>query len=103
MNQNSTTRLYAAMGIAGQAGCLTVVLAVGALLVGVWLDQVFGTRHILVLVCVAVSVPINLVVTLRLTQRMIARVIPPDKPKGSQNSASQNLQARPNVDDNEDQ
>jgi hypothetical protein len=86
MDQNSTTRLYAAMGVAGQAGCLTVFFAVGALVVGVWLDQVFGTRHILVLVCVAVSVPINLVITLRLTQRLIARVIPPEKPRGSQPS-----------------
>ncbi len=71
------------MGVAGQAGCLTVGMAVGALVVGVWLDQVFGTHHILVLVCVAISVPINLVITLRLTQRLIARVIPPDKPKTS--------------------
>ncbi len=85
------------MGIAGQAGCLTVVLAVGALLVGVWLDQVFGTRHILALLCVVLSVPINLVVTLRLTQRMIARVIPPDRPAGSKTSVP------PKTDDNEDQ
>ncbi len=88
MNQNSTTRLYAAMGIAGQAGCLTVLFAVGALILGVWLDQLFKTGHILVLVCVVLSVPINLLITLRVTQRLIARVIPPDKPRGSGGSAS---------------
>ncbi len=101
MNQNSTTRLYAAMGVAGQAGCLTVLLAVGALVVGVWLDQVFGTRHILVLVCVAVSVPINLVLTLRLTQRLIARVIPPDEPKPSKDPAMQ-MQNMKKTDDDSD-
>ncbi len=92
--------MYAAMGIAGQAGCLTVLLAVGALVVGVWLDRQLGTGHILVLVCVAVSVPINLVITLRLTQRLIARVIPPDKPKASTGPALQNMH---NTDDDGDQ
>jgi hypothetical protein len=45
MDQNSSTRLYAAMGVAGQAGCLTVLFAVGSLLFGMWLDQALGTRR----------------------------------------------------------
>jgi len=54
------------------------VLAVGALLVGLWLDQTFGTRRTFALICVVVSVPVNLFITLRITQMLIARVIPPD-------------------------
>lgn len=73
--------MCAALGIAAQAGCLTVILAVAALLLGLWLDQVLGTRRIFALICVAVSVAIALFVTLRVTQRLIARIIRPDKLK----------------------
>ena len=81
MDQNNPNRMYAALGIAGQAGCLTVLVAVGALLLGLWLDQVFGTRRIFALILVVGSVPVSLFVTIRITQRLIARIIPPDKPK----------------------
>ena len=78
MNRDNSNKTYAALGLAGQAGCLAVVLAVGALLVGLWLDQTFGTRRTFALICVVVSVPVNLFITLRITQMLIARVIPPD-------------------------
>ena len=81
MNQNNPNPIYAALGIAGQVGIISLALAIGALLVGLWLDRTFETKRILVLICLLGSVPINLFVTLRVTQRMIARVIPPDKPK----------------------
>jgi hypothetical protein len=68
------------MGVAGQAGCLTVLFAVGSLLVGMWLDQALGTRRTWALICVVAGVPINLIITLRITQRLIARIIPPDSP-----------------------
>ena len=94
MDQNNPNRLYATMGLAGQAGCLTVILAVGSLLAGLWLDQTFGTRPKLALICVVVSVPINLVLTLWVTQKLIARVIPPDKPKsGAESSTKQVINA----------
>jgi len=78
MNRDNPNTTYKALGLAGQAGCLAVVLAIGALLVGLWLDQTFGTRRTWALICVVVSVPVNLFVTLRITQALIARVIPPD-------------------------
>ncbi len=81
MEQNSQTRLYAALGVAGQVGCLAVFLALGALLLGLWLDQTFNTRRVLVLICVLGSIPLNLFITLRIAQRLVARVIPPAKPK----------------------
>jgi hypothetical protein len=90
MDRNSSTRLYAAMGVAGQAGCLTVLLAVGSLLIGLWLDQALGTRRTWALICVLAGVPFNLIVTLRITQRLIARIIPPDKPTERHSPASDN-------------
>ena len=76
MNSNNPNRIYAVLGLAGEAGCLSVVLAIGALLLGLWLDHVLNTRRIAAIVCVVGSVPINLFITLRLTQRLVARVIP---------------------------
>jgi|SRR5450432_2180801 Putative F0F1-ATPase subunit Ca2+/Mg2+ transporter len=104
MDQNNPNRLYATMGLAGQAGCLTVVMAVGALLIGLWLDQTFGTRPRFALICVVVSVPINLVVTLWVTQRLIARVIPPDKPKlGARSSSNKSYKIVDPEDEDQDQ
>jgi hypothetical protein len=100
MDQNSSTRLYAAMGVAGQAGCLTVLFAVGSLLFGMWLDQALGTRRTWALICLVAGVPINLIVTLRITQRLIARVIPPDKPKERHSPASDD---KADLSDNGDQ
>jgi hypothetical protein len=81
MDQRSVSRMYAAMGLALQIGCLAVIIAVGSLLVGLWLDQITGSKRTWVLLCVAVGVPINLFVVLRVTQFLVARIIPPDKPK----------------------
>jgi hypothetical protein len=83
MDPKNLNRIYAAMGLALQVGCLAVVLAVGSLLVGIWLDRTLGTGKIMTLICVAVSVPINLFAVLRITQLLVARIIPPDKPEPS--------------------
>lgn len=79
MDPKNPNYLYATLGLSGQAGCLAVIFAIGSLLLGLWLDQILNTRHIFAIVCVVGSVPINLIITLRVTQRLIARVIPPDK------------------------
>ncbi|MCC7447186.1 MAG: AtpZ/AtpI family protein [Anaerolineae bacterium] len=73
---NNSNSPYAALGLALQAGCLTVLFIIGALVVGLWIDQQFGTRRIAPLVCVVVSAPISLLIVLWLTQRLVARIIP---------------------------
>ena len=81
MDRNSTTSAYAALGLSGQMGCLMLIIALGALGVGLLLDHVFSSGHIWTLICVAVSVPLNLGFTLLVTQRLIKRIIPPDTVK----------------------
>lgn len=58
---------------------MSVIMAVGALLVGLWLDQRLGTRRTWALICVVGSVPVNLIITLFVTQRLIARIVPQDQ------------------------
>ncbi|MEP7288738.1 MAG: AtpZ/AtpI family protein [Chloroflexota bacterium] len=80
MNQEHQTRAYAALGLAGQMGCLITILVLGALFAGIWIDRTFNTHKIAILVCVAASVPVTLFLSITLTQRLIKRIIPPDKP-----------------------
>jgi hypothetical protein len=90
--RNNPTRTFAALNVAGQMGCLMLFMALGALGLGLVLDNTFGTRRIFTLICVIISVPINLGFTLFLTQRLIRRIIPPDKVKTEHDDAGPNNQ-----------
>jgi MFS-type transporter involved in bile tolerance (Atg22 family) len=47
--------------VAGQVGCLTLVIVLGAVFLGLWLDNHFDTRPVLTLITVLASVPVSLV------------------------------------------
>jgi len=47
--------------LAGQVGCITLVIVLGAVFLGLWLDNHFQTKPVLTLVTVLVSVPISVV------------------------------------------
>jgi hypothetical protein len=67
---------YAALGIAGQMGCLMFAMVIGALLVGVWVDRTFNTNRLAILICVIGSIPITLTTAMLLTQRIVQRMFP---------------------------
>jgi MFS-type transporter involved in bile tolerance (Atg22 family) len=50
-----------ASGVGFSAGCLTVVLTLGALLLGLWLDGQFGTKPMFTLTLVLASIPLGLI------------------------------------------
>ena len=43
-----------------QVGCVTVVIVVGALLVGLWVDSLFNTRPVFTVVFLLLSIPVSL-------------------------------------------
>ena len=47
-------------GMLSQLGCVTVVIVVGALLIGVWMDSVFNTRPVFIVVFLLLSIPVSL-------------------------------------------
>lgn len=55
--------------VAGASGCVTLILVVSALLLGLWLDQQFDTKPIFTIGCIIGSVPITLVVMFRMVLR----------------------------------
>ena len=49
-----------AVGVAGQIGCLLIVIAGGAVLLGLFLDQVLNTRPLFIFLLLLASIPLNL-------------------------------------------
>ncbi|MBN1316207.1 MAG: AtpZ/AtpI family protein [Anaerolineales bacterium] len=50
-----------------QVGCVTVVIIIGALLVGLWLDNLMNTKPILTIVFILVSIPVSLFSIVRIS------------------------------------
>ena len=69
---------YAAF--AGQAGCASASIVIGALLVGLWLDSQLGTKPTFTLICLLGSGPLSLIVMLRMVLSAIRRITPPKAP-----------------------
>ncbi len=83
MNNKRSTRpqpsdTFALAGIAGQAGCVTLIVVIIALVLGVWLDGVLHTRQavgfpVATIVLVLVSVPVSVVLMIRTVLSGMAR------------------------------
>ena len=69
--------------VAGQVGCLTLVIVLIALFAGLWLDSQFGTRPLFTLILMAASVPVTIVFMYRVATAATSRIKPvePGKPK----------------------
>lgn len=64
----------AAVSILGQAGCVTLLFVLVALVVGLWLDARFGTRPLFTLLFVLASVPITMYLLFRMVMANIGRL-----------------------------
>lgn len=62
--------------LAAQAGCATLVIVVGALLIGLWLDGQSGQRGPFVILLLVLSVPVSLIVMLYIALGAIRRIVP---------------------------
>jgi F0F1-type ATP synthase assembly protein I len=47
-------------GMMSQVGCVTVVIVVGALLAGLWVDSQFDTRPLFTVLFLLISIPVSL-------------------------------------------
>jgi F0F1-type ATP synthase assembly protein I len=62
-----------------QIGCVTVVIVLGALLAGLWLDGVLDTRPLFTILFLLASVPVSLYLLVRIALSAAAQVNPPAK------------------------
>ena len=59
-NNNPLATYGLVAGVVGQVGCLILLVILGTVLLGLALDEAFGTRPAFVFVMLLVSVPLNL-------------------------------------------
>jgi hypothetical protein len=68
-----STDSLALAGVAGQAGCVTLIVVIAALVAGLWLDNQLGTRPIVTILLVLASVPVSLYLMIRTVLDGMAR------------------------------
>lgn len=60
--------------VAGQVGCLTLVIIMAALFGGLWLDGQLGTRPMFTVVLMIISIPITLIVMVWVVRKATSRI-----------------------------
>jgi F0F1-type ATP synthase assembly protein I len=65
--------------IAGQVGCLTLVVIFAALFAGLWLDRYLDTKPLFTIVILLGSVPVTLFLMFRLVKAATDRIKPMQK------------------------
>jgi hypothetical protein len=82
----------ALVGLAGQAGCVTLFIVFAALLIGLWLDSQFGRRGPCTIGLLVLSVPFSLYAMLRVALGTINRISPqPSQAKTKRKRGSTDL------------
>ncbi len=69
-NQTDQYSLYMmAAGVAGQVGCLVGMTAIGAVVLGLFLDNALGTKPLFIFVLLLGSIPLTIFMIFRYTKR----------------------------------
>ena len=72
----------------GQVGCLTLIIILASVFVGMWLDNMFGTKPVITLVLLFAGIPISVLVMLTVARRTLARIkTEAEKEKNSESSS----------------
>ena len=61
-------------GIVAQVGCLTLVIVLGAVFLGLWLDGMFHTRPWFTIGLVIVSIPVSVVVMVVVARLGVSKI-----------------------------
>ncbi len=66
----------ALISVTGSVGCLTVVIILGAILGGMWLDGHYGTKPTWTLTLALLSIPVSVVAMILIVRAIIKRIQP---------------------------
>jgi F0F1-type ATP synthase assembly protein I len=66
----------ALISVIGSVGCLTVVIILGAVLGGIWLDNHFGTNPTWTITLALISIPLSLLVMIIVVRAINKRIQP---------------------------
>lgn len=88
-NDSSVRAINLALAaFAGQAGCLSLIIVIVALLAGLWLDNQFGVRGPFTVVLLLLSVPLSLFVMVRIALGSVKNLKQPPASGNAQNQKS---------------
>jgi hypothetical protein len=75
-NKNRTPDLinWALLGLIGQVGCVTFVIVLLVIFLGLWLDTQFQTRPFITLALVIASIPVSIILMLFLVRKGVDRI-----------------------------
>jgi MFS-type transporter involved in bile tolerance (Atg22 family) len=71
---NIYTMGFTPMVVGGEVGCLTLLIVIIALVVGLWLDRTFGTKPMFTIILLLGSAPFSLFLTFWVATRSIKRM-----------------------------
>ena len=60
--------------VAGGAGCFTLIVVMGAVFLGLWLDSHFASKPLLTIILVILSIPISVVGMYGIVRGVISRI-----------------------------
>jgi F0F1-type ATP synthase assembly protein I len=76
-------------GMAGQVGCVTLIIVVAAILGGLWLDARFQSRPTFTLILLVLSIPVSVVAMLVIVRQVTSKIKAEPPTKGSTERGSQ--------------
>lgn len=76
-------------GMAGQVGCVTLIIVVAAILGGLWLDAHFQSRPTFTLILLVLSIPVSVVAMLFIVRKVTSKIKAEPPTKGSLERNSQ--------------
>ena len=60
--------------VIGQVGCLTLVVILASVFLGLWLDGMFGTKPVFTLILLFAGIPLSVFLMLFVARRTLARL-----------------------------
>lgn len=86
-DRQQVVRNLALAGMVSQIGCVTVVIVIGALLAGLWVDKMMDARPLFTILFLLGSIPLSVVILVRIAFSTAAQLgAPPTKESESQSS-----------------
>ena len=60
--------------VIGQVGCLTILVVLASVFLGLWLDNTFNTKPMFTLILLFAGIPLSVVLMLFVSRRTLARM-----------------------------
>jgi len=70
---------------AGQVGCLTLIIILGAVFLGLWLDNRFDTKPIITFILLIGSIPVSLIAMLIVVKAAVSKIKTKDNQSHAKN------------------